>query len=73
MKLCSLVELSLQPRFTWLAETAVAVKFEGADGTGDAVGEGDGVDGRIGVAFGVAVGVALGAAVSTTSITRSTP
>ncbi len=53
----SLLELSVQTRFTWLVEAAVPLKFDGADGIGDAVGEGDGV------AIGVAVGVALGAAV----------
>ena len=50
----SLLELSVQERLIWLAETAVAVKFEGADETGDAVGEGVGV--RIGVEAGVGAG-----------------
>ncbi len=47
----SLLELSVQARLIWLAETAVAVKFEGGNGIADAVGEGVG-DGGTGVGLG---------------------
>ena len=54
----SSLELSVQLRFIWLDETAVAVRLLGAFGTGVGVGVGVGV--AVGVGVGVDVGVGVG-------------
>ena len=54
----SLSELSVQDRLTWLDDTAVAERFEGAPGV--AIGVGVGVEVGVAVAVGVGVEVGLG-------------
>ena len=62
LKPVSLFEWSVQDRFIWLLDTAVAVRFVGAAGVGIgvAVGVGVGVGLGVGVGTGVDVGVGVG-------------
>ncbi len=72
-----MLELSVQARSIWLEETAAAVKFEGGDESGVAVGKGVGVGVDVGVALGVgeagADGDGVGDAVATAESRVSLP